>query len=217
MLRMHRSFERLLCNPVMQMTRVSLLFHFNGAPVELNWHGKTQVLAEKPVPVPLRPPQIQHGLTRDRTRTSAVGGRRLTAWAITRPLHPTWTKIVVGENFHIPQVKNGFHCTDFYQIYNSWRILRWDILCATFHSNVNKYGILFPVALRPVFGSWPPLTRLRDYTHFRHVTLGRTPLDEWSARRRDLYLTTHNTHNTPCPWWDSNLQSQQASGHRPTP
>jgi hypothetical protein len=29
-------------------------------------------------------------------------------------------------------------------------------------------------------------------TLFRHTTLGRTPLDEWSARRRDLYLTTHN-------------------------
>jgi hypothetical protein len=28
----------------------------------------------------------------------------------------------------------------------------------------------------------------------RHTTLGRTPLDEWSARRRDLYLTIHNTH-----------------------
>jgi len=27
-----------------------------------------------------------------------------------------------------------------------------------------------------------------------HITLGRTSLDEWSARRRDLYLTTHNTH-----------------------
>jgi len=27
------------------------------------------------------------------------------------------------------------------------------------------------------------------------VTLGRTPLDEWSAQRIDLYLTTHNTHN----------------------
>jgi hypothetical protein len=24
-----------------------------------------------------------------------------------------------------------------------------------------------------------------------------TPLDEWSARRRDLYLTTHNIHNMP--------------------
>jgi len=27
-----------------------------------------------------------------------------------------------------------------------------------------------------------------------HITLGRTPVDEWSARRRDLYVTTHNTH-----------------------
>jgi hypothetical protein len=27
-----------------------------------------------------------------------------------------------------------------------------------------------------------------------HTTLGRTPLEEGSARRRDLYLTTHNTH-----------------------
>jgi len=28
----------------------------------------------------------------------------------------------------------------------------------------------------------------------RHTTLGRTPPDEESARRRDLYLTTCNTH-----------------------
>ena len=26
------------------------------------------------------------------------------------------------------------------------------------------------------------------------ITLGRTPLDGWSDRRRDFYLTTHNTH-----------------------
>jgi hypothetical protein len=29
---------------------------------------------------------------------------------------------------------------------------------------------------------------------YRHTALSRTPLDEWSARRRELYLTTHNTH-----------------------
>ena len=29
----------------------------------------------------------------------------------------------------------------------------------------------------------------------RRTTVGRTPLDEWSARRRDLYLTTHNIHS----------------------
>ena len=36
--------------------------------------------------------------------------------------------------------------------------------------------------------------RLVDHTK-RRITVGRTPLDEWSARRIDLYLTTHNTHN----------------------
>ena len=29
----------------------------------------------------------------------------------------------------------------------------------------------------------------------RRITVGTTPLDKWSARRRDLYMTTHNTHN----------------------
>ena len=37
-------------------------------------------------------------------------------------------------------------------------------------------------------------TRFLDHTQ-RPTIVGRTPLDEWSARRRDLYLTTHNTHN----------------------
>ena len=38
------------------------------------------------------------------------------------------------------------------------------------------------------------LERFLDHTQ-RRTTVGRTPLDEWSARSRDLYLTTHNTHN----------------------
>ena len=33
----------------------------------------------------------------------------------------------------------------------------------------------------------------RSHTMTHHI--GRTPLDEWSARCRDFYLTTHNTHN----------------------
>ena len=36
--------------------------------------------------------------------------------------------------------------------------------------------------------------RFLDHTQ-RRITVGRTPLGEWSSRRRDLYLTTHNTHN----------------------
>ena len=29
-----------------------------------------------------------------------------------------------------------------------------------------------------------------------HTTVGRTPVDEWSARRRDLYLTTQQPQET---------------------
>jgi hypothetical protein len=69
------------------------------------------------------------------------------------------------------------------------------------------------------------LTRLgvEGYYSFDHTqwqaTGGRTPLDEGSARRRDLYLTRHNTHNgqPSMPRWDSNPQSQQAIGCRHTP
>ena len=41
-------------------------------------------------------------------------------------------------------------------------------------------------------GPWFP--HCRGFTiKLRHITLGRTPLDEWSARRRYLYLTRHTT------------------------
>jgi len=37
-------------------------------------------------------------------------------------------------------------------------------------------------------------TMFLDHTQ-RSTTVGSTPLDEGSARRTDLHLTTHNTHN----------------------
>jgi len=42
-------------------------------------------------------------------------------------------------------------------------------------------------------GPRPPHYRIFIIT-LRHITVGRASLDEWSARRRDLYLTTHNIH-----------------------
>jgi hypothetical protein len=48
-----------------------------------------------------------------------------------------------------------------------------------------------------------------DHTQ-THTTVGRTPLDEGSVRRRDLYLTTQTLTRDrhACPRWDSNLRSQ---------
>jgi len=62
------------------------------------------------------------------------------------------------------------------------------------------------------------ITRFLDRTRWR-TTFGRTPLGEWTARRRDFYLITHNTHNrqiSMLSWRDSNPLSQQASGSRHT-
>ena len=54
--------------------------------------------------------------------------------------------------------------------------------------------IFFFVALRPNAGRGLHIHEVSRTQTQRRTTVGRTPLDEWSARRRDLYLTTHNTH-----------------------
>jgi hypothetical protein len=40
-----------------------------------------------------------------------------------------------------------------------------------------------------------PLSYRNFMITLRHTTLCRTPLDKWSARSRNLYLTKHNTRN----------------------
>jgi len=56
--------------------------------------------------------------------------------------------------------------------------------------------------------------RFLDHTQPR-ATIGRTPLDEWSARRRDLYLTTHNTHNRQTSMPPLGLEPTITAGERP--
>jgi len=61
------------------------------------------------------------------------------------------------------------------------------------------------------------VSRLRTQ---RHTTVGRTPLEGRLTHRRDLYLTTHNTHIRQISlslWRDWNPQSQQARNSRSTP
>ena len=56
--------------------------------------------------------------------------------------------------------------------------------------------------------------RFLDHTQW-HTTVGRTPLDEWSARRRDLYLTTHNTHNRQTSMSPVGFEPTISAGERP--
>jgi len=98
-------------------------------------------------------------------------------------------------------------------------VLRWKLVLSIgerYWENMEKHFILWP--FDKILGRglhW----RGFEITHIGQTILGSTPLEERSAPRKNIYLITHNTHNrqtfmTPA---DSNSQSQQASGRRPTP
>jgi len=60
----------------------------------------------------------------------------------------------------------------------------------------------------------PSFLRFLDHTQ-RRTTVGRTPLDEWPARRRDLYLMTHNTHNRQTSMLPGGFEPTISAGERP--
>ena len=75
----------------------------------------------------------------------------------------------------------------------------------------------------PIFSIWrdsPQWTIASSFTRFldhtqRRTTVVRTPLDEWSARHRDLYLTTHNTHNRQTSMPPVGFEPTISAGERP--
>jgi len=77
-----------------------------------------------------------------------------------------------------------------------------------------------PVKLS-LFGATAPLwTRARSFTRFldytqRRNTACRTSLDELSARRRDLYLITHITHNRQRFIPSAGFEPTISAGERP--
>jgi hypothetical protein len=96
------------------------------------------------------------------------------------------------------------------------------------HSNsqreikLNRERKLFPNGATAAKGPGPPHYRGFAVT-LRHTTLDRTYLDEWPARRRHLYVTTHDTHekqiSMPPGEFRTRNPSKRAAAdprHRPT-
>jgi hypothetical protein len=54
----------------------------------------------------------------------------------------------------------------------------------------NKSDLLLKKSILKILHVWTRVPHYRAFTISpRHTTLGRTPLEEWPAQRRDLYLT----------------------------
>ena len=66
----------------------------------------------------------------------------------------------------------------------------------------------------PQWGRASSFTSYLNHTR-RHATVSTNLLDEWSARRRDLYLTTHNTHNWETSMPPVGFETPISAGERP--
>jgi hypothetical protein len=65
--------------------------------------GKTKEFGENPVPVPLCPPQISHGLTWDQTQASVVTGQQLTTCVSIRPIYIAHELSLYKDSVHTSQ------------------------------------------------------------------------------------------------------------------
>jgi len=102
---------------------------------------------------------------------------------------------------------------------NKWR-LSWNL---TSNGNVLDLKIRSVAFCLFVLGATAPppqWVRASSFTRFlnhtqRRTTVGRTPLDEWSARCRDLYLTTHNTRDRQISMPSVGFETTISVGERP--
>ena len=108
-------------------------------------------------------------------------------------------------------------CISFLSIYI---YLFHSLYFAFFFSFLNISGLSFTVFF--IWRNSPPpfqwarassFTRFLD--HYNDAPVCRAPLVEWSARRRDVYLTTHNTHNTQTSMPPVGFVPTISAGERP--
>jgi len=99
----------------------------------------------------------------------------------------------------------------------AWGYSGRGVKLATHPSSVLEWYIYIYIYIylpnSPQWVSMFTFTRFLDQTQ-RRTTVGKTPLEEWSARRRDLYLKTHNTHReTSMP--EMRFEPTISAGERP--
>jgi len=95
---------------------------------------------------------------------------------------------------------------------DEWSARRRGLYLTTHNSHKRQTSIL-PVGFEPTVSAGE---RPQTYALDRAATgTGRTPLDEWSARRRDLYLTTHNSHKRQTSILPVGFEPTVSAGERP--
>jgi len=97
---------------------------------------------------------------------------------------------------------NCFVFTPYTNICGLIKMLKWHVLC-----------------IFPLWRSGPTRVRVSSFLRYpddeqQRATVGRAPLDEWSARGRDHYLTKHNTHKRETTMSPARYESVVSAGGR---
>ena len=105
------------------------------------------------------------------------------------------TDIGYTRTFRKLQIYSKWH-QDYSKSFKYIRLLKYETHCTKYFLSCCHRALNFSPLWRcgPTRARASSFTRFLDHTQ-RRTTVCRTPLDEWSARRRDLCLTRHNTHN----------------------
>ena len=108
--------------------------------------------------------------------------------------------------FNLPAI--SIHCKTFFRVIDSrcpsnssWTLSTSKMINLFFCKRGEGICIILELCLCFILRACPQCARASSFVRFidhtqRRTTVGRTPLDKWSARRRDLYLTTHTTFTT---------------------
>jgi hypothetical protein len=160
--------------------------------------GKSETLGEYRFPVPLCPKRILHRQAWDRKWVSVMRGQRM-VWSMARAYS-------VSCNVVLPVYCEPHREYSFPDWLRRLRIFMDSAESPSKFGQVEfifllEYDCFLTCQLDFIFLPWcnspsgPRRPHYRGFTiKFIHAILCTNPLDEWSARRRDLYLTTHNAH-----------------------
>ena len=120
-----------------------------------------------------------------------------------------------------------------------WRWFSFSIQMLSWHTSSRRVPTLLNIKISTIFKTWvrystvfyavclfvfvataPQWAKASLFTRFLYhtqwcTTVGRTPLCEWLARRRDLYLTTYNTNNRQISMPPAGFEPSVSAGERP--
>ena len=74
---------------------------------------------------------------------------------------------------------------------------------------------IYSMAQQPLLGQGLLIIEVSWSHSVRHSTFSTTLLDEWPARRRDLYLTTHNNHKRQTSMFPAGFEPAVPASERP--